>query len=83
MTIFFIAFLPHFVPAGARQPLPRMLALSAVFMAMTLVVFGLYGVFAGSVRTRLLDRPRVVDRLRRTFAVSFVALGAKLAFTEG
>jgi len=28
------------------------------------------------------SRPRIVDRLRRTFAVSFVALGPKLALTE-
>jgi len=82
LTIFFFAFLPQFVPAGSAQPVPRMLALSAVFMVMTFVVFALYGVFAASVRTRLLDRPRVVDRLRRAFAVSFVALGAKLALTD-
>ncbi len=82
LTIFFFAFLPQFLPAGAGQPVPRMLALSVVFMAMTFVVFALYGVFAASVRTRLLDRPRIVERLRRAFAVSFVALGAKLALTE-
>jgi len=79
LTIFFFAFLPQFVPVDAGSPVPRMLALSAVFMAMTLVVFALYGVFAASVRTRLLDRPGIVDRLRRAFGVSFVALGAKLA----
>ena len=82
LTIFFFAFLPQFVPVDAASPVPRMLALSGVFMAMTFVVFALYGVFAASVRTRLLDRPRIVDRLRRAFAVSFVALGAKLALTE-
>lgn len=49
---------------------------------MTFVVFALHGVFAALVRTRLLDRPRVVDRLRRAFAVSFVDLGAKLVVTE-
>ncbi len=82
LTIFFFAFLPQFVPVDAASPVPRMLALSGVFMAMTFVVFAVYGVFAASVRTRLLDRPRIVDRLRRAFAVSFVALGAKLALTE-
>jgi len=82
LTLFFFAFLPQFVPVDAASPVPRMLALSGVFMAMTFVVFALYGVFAASVRTRLLDRPRIVDRLRRAFAVSFVALGAKLALTE-
>lgn len=79
LTIFFFAFLPQFVPAGSGRPVPQMLALSAVFMAMTFVVFAVYGVFAASVRTRLLGRPRIVDGLRRVFAVSFVALGARLA----
>ena len=45
------------------------------------LVFAVYGAFAASVRTHLLERPRIVDRLRRVFAVSFVALGAKLAIT--
>lgn len=82
LTLFFFAFLPQFVPLGAGGAVGRMLTLSAVFMAMTFVVFALYGVFAAAVRTRLLNRPWVVTRLRRAFAVSFVALGAKLALTE-
>ena len=59
-----------------------MLALSAVFMGMTLVVFAGYGVFGAAVREHLIARPRVMQRLRRLFAVSFVALGAKLAVTS-
>ena len=81
LTLFFFAFLPQFVPAGTPGALPRLLALSAVFMAMTFAVFTVYGVFAASVRTHVVERPRVVDRLRRVIALSFVALGAKLAAT--
>ncbi len=81
LTIFFFAFLPQFVPSGSPHALARLLGLSAVFMLMTFVVFAIYGVFAASVRTHLVERPRIVDRLRRVFAVSFVALGAKLATT--
>ncbi len=50
-------------------------------MLMTLIVFTLYGVFAASVRHQLARRPRMIQRLRRVFAASFVALGAKLAIT--
>lgn len=50
-------------------------------MAMTFGVFTIYGVFAASVRTRELERPRVINRVRRLFALSFVALGAMLATT--
>jgi threonine/homoserine/homoserine lactone efflux protein len=59
-----------------------MLVLSAVFMLMTFVVFAGYGVFAASVRTHLIDRPRVVDRLRKVFAASFAGLAVKLATTD-
>ncbi len=82
LTIFFFAFLPQFVSAkGGAHQVTGMLLLSAVFMAMTFVVFVLYGVFAAAVRHHLLERPRIVRRMRQVFAASFVALSAKLATT--
>jgi threonine/homoserine/homoserine lactone efflux protein len=81
LTLFFFAFLPQFIPGRAGGQLGAMLALSGVFMAMTLVVFAGYGLFAAGVREHLISRPRIVRRMRQTFAVSFVALGAKLATT--
>jgi threonine/homoserine/homoserine lactone efflux protein len=81
LTLFFFAFLPQFVPARSSHQMGAMLALSAVFMAMTFVVFAIYGAFAAGVRRHLIDRPRVIRRLRKTFAASFVALSAKLATT--
>jgi threonine/homoserine/homoserine lactone efflux protein len=82
LTIFFFAFLPQFVPSDRPGSLPTMLGLSAVFMAMTFVVFAGYGMFAASVRTHVIARPRIVVRLRQVFALSFLALGAKLATTS-
>lgn len=76
LTIFFVAFLPQFASGFGE-----MVTLSAVFMAMTFVVFAVYGVFAASMRDRVLARPRVVVWLRRFFAASFAALGLKLALT--
>ncbi|MDT7842481.1 LysE family translocator [Streptomyces justiciae] len=82
LTIFFFAFLPQFVSAGEPHALPRMLALSGVFMLATFVVFAAYGVLAASVRRHVISRPRVMAWLRRSFAGSFVLLGAKLATAE-
>jgi threonine/homoserine/homoserine lactone efflux protein len=82
LTIFFFAFLPQFVDTDAPGSLVHMLGLSAVFMLMTFVVFAVYGVFAAAVRHHVLERPRVVQWMRRTFAAAFVALGARLAFTS-
>ena len=80
LSIFFLAFLPQFIAANEVHPLARMLELSTTFMAMTFVVFVLYGLFAGAVRDRIVTRPRVMTWLRRSFAGGFALLGAKLAF---
>jgi threonine/homoserine/homoserine lactone efflux protein len=82
LTIFFFAFLPQFVPAGGSNATSRMLALSAVFMLATFVVFALYGMLAAAVRNHVVSRPRVLVWMRRVFAASFVALGARLALTD-
>ncbi len=82
LSIFFLAFLPQFVSAGEAHPLSRMLALSAVFMLMTLVVFIGYGLFAAGIRDHVISRPRVLAWMRRSFAGAFIALGAKLALAE-
>ncbi|MEM7379258.1 MAG: LysE family translocator, partial [Pseudomonadota bacterium] len=49
LSIFFLAFLPQFVPTGSANAVAVMLLLSAVFMLMTFVVFVGYGVLAGQV----------------------------------
>jgi threonine/homoserine/homoserine lactone efflux protein len=82
LSIFFLAFLPQFVSADESNPLSRMLALSAVFMLMTFVIFVGYGLFAASIRDHVISRPRVLTWMRRTFAGAFAALGAKLAFAD-
>jgi threonine/homoserine/homoserine lactone efflux protein len=82
LTIFFFAFLPQFVSTDEPRALFRMLELSAVFMLLTFIVFGVYGVFAASVRNHVVSRPQVMTWMRRVFAGSFVALGARLAVTD-
>jgi threonine/homoserine/homoserine lactone efflux protein len=82
LSIFFFAFLPQFISADAHHPLAQMLALSVAFMIMTLVVFIGYGLFAASIRSHVMSRPRVLIWMRRTFAAAFAALGAKLALSD-
>jgi threonine/homoserine/homoserine lactone efflux protein len=79
LTIFFFAFLPQFVPAGTHDAHWRMALLSGVFMAVTLIVFAAYGVFAASVRDQVIPRPRVVLWMRRGFAATYAVLAARLA----
>lgn len=82
LTLFFFAFLPLSLSPDARSPLAELLGLSLVFMALTLVVFALYGVLASSVRTFVVSSPKLLLWLRRSFAVSFAALGLRLAVTK-
>jgi threonine/homoserine/homoserine lactone efflux protein len=79
LSIFFFAFLPQFVSGNDPHPVPRMLALSSVFMLLTFVVFVAYGSFAAAVRDHIIARPRVIAWIRRSFAAAFAGLGLKLA----
>ncbi|MCA1396083.1 LysE family translocator [Bradyrhizobium sp. BRP56] len=82
LSIFFLAFLPQFIAIDEPHPLARMVELSGVFMAMTFAVFAVYGLFAASVRDRVITRPKVMAWLRRSFAAGFALLGARLALAE-
>jgi len=82
LSIFFFAFLPQFVSANEPHPLSRMVQLSGAFMLLTFVVFVGYGLFAASIRSHVISRPRVLTWIRRTFAAAFFALGAKLALAD-
>ncbi|OWQ48906.1 lysine transporter LysE [Roseateles noduli] len=82
LSIFFLAFLPQFIARDEPHPTPLMIELSLVFMAMTYVVFAVYGVFAAAMRDRVLTRPPVLRWMRRGFAAAFVGLGVKLALVQ-
>lgn len=82
LSMFFLAFLPQFIAPDDAAPTLTLLQLSALFMAMTFAVFVLYGAFAARMRDRVLGSPTAMAWLRRGFAATFVALGAKLALTQ-
>ena len=82
LTIFFVAFLPQFIAVDNAAPLTEMVLLSAIFMAMTFVVFALYGLFAALMRDKVISRPKVMAWMRRLFALAFLGLAARLALQE-
>ena len=82
LTIFFFAFLPLFVSPDVASPTQQMLGLSAVFMVMTFVIFALYGILASGISTYVINSPKAIRRMQRSFAVIFAALAAKLVFSE-
>lgn len=82
LTIFFLAFLPQFVPSNTANPTIYMLWLALIFMALTFIVFVVYGSFASATRHYVISKPAIMVWLRRGFAGAFGLLGLKLAIAH-
>ncbi|TCL76040.1 LysE family translocator [Rhizobium sp. BK251] len=80
LSIFFLAFLPQFVPQDGGES-SHMLELAGIFMLLTFVIFLGYGAFASATRRYVIARPGVILWARRGFAAAFGLLGAKLALS--
>jgi threonine/homoserine/homoserine lactone efflux protein len=78
--VFYVSFLPQFVPAGANVPLTTML-LAAVHAALGLIWFLL---LIGATRpiATVLRRPPVIRTLDRLTGGVFLLFGAKLALSR-
>lgn len=82
LSIFFLAFLPLFVSPNSSSPTFQMIILSIIFMAMTLVIFVIYGISANGVRRYVVHSPKLILWLQRSFAATFAVLGVKLAMID-
>lgn len=82
LTLFFLAFMPQFITLEAGSPVAQLLLLSLVFMLMTCAVFIVYGLLACALRHRVLQSPRLLSGLQRSFAAMFALLGVRLALSE-
>ena len=80
LPLFFMAFLPQFMPAGSGLGL--LAELGGAFSLITFLVFLGYAGLAASGRDALLASDTAMRWLRRAFAASFAALGLKLALAR-
>lgn len=79
LSIFFLALLPPFLSGNPATITGEMILLGAVFMALTFVVFALYGLFAATARDTILRSKTAMLWMNRGFAGIFAALAARLA----
>jgi len=79
IAIFYFAFLPQFVAADSAHPTLQLLALGLVFAALTFLVKGPVGIFAGALSSWLRRRPSVLLWLYRSSGAVLVGLGLRLA----
>tara|TARA_R110001583_G_scaffold61489_1_gene181624 strand:- start:2839 stop:3453 length:615 start_codon:yes stop_codon:yes gene_type:complete len=80
LSLFFLAFLPQFVTADTPNTTWDMTILGLIFMTMTFGVFVIYGCFAGALRSHIIERPKVMSWIGKSFATTFALLGARLLF---
>jgi threonine/homoserine/homoserine lactone efflux protein len=82
LSLFFMAFLPQFVPPNADGATMTLTVLAAIFMMLTFVVFVGYGACAALARDYVISRPIVMTWMKRLFAGTFGFLGLKLALSD-
>ncbi len=82
LSLFFMAFLPQFLPVGNSSATATLAILAAVFMGLTFIVFIIYGACAALARDYIISRPKAMIWMKRSFAATFGLLGLKLALSE-
>ncbi|AOK29519.1 MULTISPECIES: LysE family translocator [Burkholderia] len=79
IVLFYLAFLPQFVPADAVHPMLSLFILGATFAGLTFLVKGPVALFAGLLSASIRRNPRILTRMHRTSGIVLLALGVKLA----
>jgi len=82
LSVFFLAFLPQFIPHTSENVLGSMLMHGSIFMLMTFAVFIVYGFLSSTFSVFIVKSERASIYMQKFFSVSFAALGLKLALSE-
>jgi threonine/homoserine/homoserine lactone efflux protein len=80
--LFFLSFLPQFVSGPVHDATRQMLVLGAIYMALTVAVYGTVAHFSGAVNRWLRAGHARAARLRWATATGFVGLGIWAALPE-
>lgn len=79
VTLFYLAFLPQFIPTSTEKPTLYLLTLGLTFALLTFVVKGPIGYFAGVLSAWLRSRPEVLKWIDRISGTMLIGLGIRLA----
>ena len=81
VAIFFLAFLPQFIPANSDAWLDMML-LGTLYAALTLFYLGTLAIISSRIKTVLTTHPRVTDVIRWAAGSVIVGFGIELAVSN-
>jgi len=81
VAVFVLAFFPQFVPASANAPL-QMSILGVLYATLSLLYLAGVALFAGRLRSRLLDSSRIQRALRYLSGSVLIGFGVRLVLDE-
>ncbi len=82
VAIFFLAFFPQFTSPTYGPMLMQIASLGAIFVVVTLMVFGSIALLAGGLSDRMARTPAVQLWMNRIAGFVFIGLAAKIALGE-
>ncbi len=82
VVLFFLSFFPQFVSADSATKGLAFAALGGVMIAISTIYNGIVAWLAGGITHRMHGAPRVKAWLERSVGAAFIALGARLAWSE-
>lgn len=82
VALFFLAFLPQFVPPGSDNVALTMIMLGLIFMVQGMIIFIAIGLLSGAIGNYFLRKPRVSRLFSWLTAGIFAILGLRLALAR-
>lgn len=82
LTLFFFAFLPQYISSGSKSYVSESVFIGIGFMILTFLIFCIYGILAGFMKTFITKAPKRIKYIQQTFGVIFIGFAVNLVMSS-